>query len=400
MKKLILDYKKMFHKRYMKIYLLYFGFFMANEPLEQLMALFLAEKGLSAQHYGYVLSAFNACCIVVPGVIGFLAVRYSAYAIADIALLGGLVVSFILAKNSTPILLMIFAVLLLLVRTGFNNSIGNDINYEIDDNDRGKYFAVRDLFLFGGCSIGLFISGIITRKQSIERLYGGWGVLFLLPLIMLIIIKKSSIREKKKNEIYDKEKISAKDYAELLKDKKVMAYMGVNLFTSIYGIAISYLPLYAITIGLTVSNVLSMNAAVLMFNAVMALAVSHWGDLKGRKGFYVFDIAFDSIPALLFMVSKNIYVFGFAIILTMIKDMFAAVSFAYFYDIFPDESGTALLGLIASIDSIVGILMPILIGYIWKVSPQLVFGLGALGCGIAALIAVLFLPNVSKNNGD
>ena len=162
----------------------------------------------------------------------------------------------------------------------------------------------------------------------------------------------------------------------------------------------SYLPLYAITIGLTVSNVLSMNAAVLMFNAVMALAVSHWGDLKGRKGFYVFDIAFDSIPALLFMVSKNIYVFGFAIILTMIKDMFAAVSFAYFYDIFPDESGTALLGLIASIDSIVGILMPILIGYIWKVSPQLVFGLGALGCGIATLIAVLFLPSVNKNNGD
>lgn len=87
MKKLILDYKKMFNKRYVKIYLLYFWFFMANEPLEQLMALFLAEKGLSAQHYGYVLSAFNACCIVVPGVIGFLTVRYSAYAIADIALL-------------------------------------------------------------------------------------------------------------------------------------------------------------------------------------------------------------------------------------------------------------------------------------------------------------------------
>lgn len=400
MKKLILDYKKMFNKRYMKIYLLYFGFFMANEPLEQLMALLLAEKGLSAQHYGYVLSAFNVCCIVVPGVIGFLTIRYSAYAIADIALLGGLVVSFILAKNSTPILLMIFAVLLLLVRTGFNNSIGNDINYEIADNDRGKYFAVRDLFLFGGCAVGLFISGIITKKQSIERLYGGWGVLFLLPLIMLIVIKKSSIREKKKNEMDDKEKISAKDYAELLKNKKVMAYIGVNLFTSIYGIAMSYLPLYAITIGLTVSNVLSMNAAVLMFNAVMALAVSRWGDLKGRKGFYVFDIAFDSIPALLFMVSKNIYVFGFAIILTMIKDMFAAVSFAYFYDIFPDESGTALLGLIASIDSIVGILMPILIGYIWKVSPQLVFGLGALGCGIATLIAVLFLPSVNKNNGD
>ena len=176
--------------------------------------------------------------------------------------------------------------------------------------------------------------------------------------------------------------------------------MAVTLFISIYGIAISYLPLYAVTIGLTVSNVLSMNAAVLMFNALMALVVSHWGDLKGRKGFYVFDIAFDCIPALLFMVSKNIYVFGFAIILTMIKDMFAAVSFAYFYDIFPDERGTALLGLIASIDSIVGILMPILIGYIWKISPQLVFGLAALGCIIAALIAVLFLANVGKDNSD
>ena len=400
MKKLILDYKKMLNKRYVKIYLLYFGFFIANEPLEQLMALFLAEKGLSAQHYSYVLSAFNACCIVVPGVIGFLAVRYSAYAIADIGLLIGVVVPVILAKTGRADFLTLLAVILLLVRTVFNNSIGNDINYEIDDNDRGKYFAVRDLFLYGGCSAGLFIGGIITRKESVEALYGGWGLLYLIPLIMLFVIRKGSIREKRKKETCDKEKISARDYAELLKDKKVLAYMGVNLFTSIYGIAISYLPLYAVTIGLTVSNVLSMNAAVLMFNALMALVVSHWGDLKGRKGFSVFDIAFDCIPALLFMVSKNIYVFAFAIILTMIKDMFAAVSFAYFYDIFPDERGTALLGLIASIDSIVGILMPILIGYIWKISPQLVFGLAALGCIIAALIAVLFLPNVSRNGGD
>jgi MFS family permease len=396
MKKIISDYKEMLTKRYVRIYLLYFLFFVVNDPLEQLLVLLMAEKGLTAQHYGYVLSALNAAGIVVPAIIGFLATRYSAYLVSGVALFGGMILPFALSRVKAPMPVMIFAGVFLCVRWFYNDGFGNAINYEIDADVRGKFIAVRDLFLFGGCSVGLFIAGVITKKHSVEQFYSVWGFLYALPLMMLFLVRKHSKREKEKQDAEKKERFSLKDYVPILKNGRVWAYIGVNTFVSVYGCAMSYLPLYAVRIGLSVSNIMSLSSVMLMVNAVMALFVSHLGDTKGRKGLYVFDIAFDMLPALIFMLSHNIYVFGLAIVLTMFKDMFGAASYAYYYDLFPEDNGTALLGVIGSVDSVVGIVMPLLVAFIWGISPQLVFGVGAVGCGMAALIAGIFLPDCKK----
>lgn len=62
----------------------------------------------------------------------------------------------------------------------------------------------------------------------------------------------------------------------------------------------------------------------------------------------------------------------------MVKDIFAPVSLAYFYEVFNDANGNVILGVTESFSSIIGIIMPLVIGIAWEKSPNLVFGMGAL----------------------
>ncbi|MDE6053100.1 MAG: hypothetical protein K2G55_04935 [Lachnospiraceae bacterium] len=85
-------------------------------------------------------------------------------------------------------------------------------------------------------------------------------------------------------------------------------------------------------------------------------------------------------------------VFIIEMILSMVKDIFAPVSFAYFYDMFDDHNGTIVLGIVESFSSAIGIIMPVIVGWIWEFSPQLVFGIGAAGCLLLSGIAAAYLP--------
>lgn len=76
----------------------------------------------------------------------------------------------------------------------------------------------------------------------------------------------------------------------------------------------------------------------------------------------------------------------------MVKDIYAPVSFAYFYDVFDDHNGTIVLGIVEFFSSAIGIIMPVIVGWIWEFSPQLVFGIGAAGCLLSAGIAAVCLP--------
>ncbi len=96
---------------------------------------------------------------------------------------------------------------------------------------------------------------------------------------------------------------------------------------------------------------------------------------------------------MIFLLSHNVVVFIVGIILSMVKDIFASVSFAYFYDVFDDHNGTIILGIVESFSSAVGIVMPVVVGWVWEVSPQLVFGIGAAGCFLSAVVAAVFLPD-------
>ena len=190
-----------------------------------------------------------------------------------------------------------------------------------------------------------------------------------------------------------------RSFCRIAGDKKFWSYMIVKFFANIYGVAMEYLPLYALAMGISVSNVMAIFSFMTLFNAVGALFVSHMGDVKGRKWFYVFDIGFDALPAMIFLLSRSVPVFIAGIVLSMVKDIFASVSFAYFYDVFDDHNGTIILGVVESFGSAIGIVMPVVVGWVWEFSPQLVFGIGAAGCLLSAGVAAVFLPDKRQSAG-
>ena len=399
MKSILQSYKGMFRKKYVKIYLLYMLFFMVDGPVQNMLPVLLEEKGQPARYYGYLLALINACCVVVPGLVSILSVKYNAYRVAAVAMIAAIVTGCMAFGVNQTYLLIAVLVVLACAGTGFNYSLGNDINYEIEDEHRGKYFAVRDLFLYGGISLGLFLGGLFVKRVGVSGMYAAAGLLYVLPLVMLLIVRwecgagKDGQKTDSDAEEEAEERVSWRVFRRIAGDKKFWSYMIVKFFANIYGVAMEYLPLYALTIGISVSNVMSIFSFMTLFNAVGALFVSHMGDLKGRKWFYVFDIGFDALPAMIFLLSQNVPLFVFGIILSMVKDVFASVSFAYFYDVFDDHNGTIILGIVESFSSAVGIIMPVVIGWVWEVSPQLVFGIGAVGCLLSAGVAAVFLPN-------
>ena len=399
MKSILQSYNGMFRKKYVNIYLLYMLFFMVDGPVQNMLPVLLEEKGQPARYYGYLLALINACCVVVPGLVSILSVKYNAYRVAAVAMIAAIVTGCMAFGVNQTYLLIAVLVVLACARTGFNYSLGNDINYEIEDEHRGKYFAVRDLFLYGGISLGLFLGGLFVKRAGVSGMYAAAGLLYVLPLVMLLIVRwecgagKDGQKTDSDAEEEAEERVSWRVFRRIAGDKKFWSYMIVKFFANIYGVAMEYLPLYALTIGISVSNVMSIFSFMTLFNAVGALFVSHMGDLKGRKWFYVFDIGFDALPAMIFLLSQNVPLFVFGIILSMVKDVFASVSFAYFYDVFDDHNGTIILGIVESFSSAVGIIMPVVIGWVWEVSPQLVFGIGAVGCLLSAGVAAVFLPN-------
>lgn len=401
MKSIIQSYKGMFRKKYIKIYLLYMFFFMVDGPVQNMLPVLLEEKGQPARYYGYLLALINACCVVVPGLAGILAVKFSAYRVAAVSMIAAIITGCMAYGVNRAYLLVAVLVVLACVRTGFNYSLGNDINYEIAEEHRGKYFAVRDLFLYGGISLGLFLGGQLVKVVRVSGMYAAAGVLYVLPLIMIFVVHRecSAVKDKQKSdsaadaEDEMQERVSWNVFRRIAGDKKFWSYMIVKFFANIYGVAMEYLPLYALTIGISVSNVMSIFSFMTLFNAIGALFVSHMGDLRGRKWFYVFDIGFDALPAVIFLLSQNVILFVLGIILSMVKDVFASVSFAYFYDVFDDHNGTIILGIVESFSSAVGIIMPVVIGWVWEFSPQLVFGIGAVGCLLSAGVAAVFLPD-------
>ena len=60
-------------------------------PVQNMMSVLLEEKGQPARYYGYVLALVNACCVVVPGMVSIISVKYDAYRVAVVAMLAAVI---------------------------------------------------------------------------------------------------------------------------------------------------------------------------------------------------------------------------------------------------------------------------------------------------------------------
>ncbi len=397
------SYKNVLKSNYIIIYIIYFSFFSFNGPLETSMPLLFEKIGLGERNYGYLLSIINILHVFLPGFVAYLANKINSSYIAILAMVLSLLGSIFLGFSSNIYMVFIFALLLYSGRTFFNFSFGNSVNYSMDNSDRGKYFALRDLFLFGSISIGLFAASYLTKIYGVQKIYSIFSFGFIIPIIFILIyrnknktIKIETEEEKNNSEINNKMLIK-----ELFRDKLFWSFLLIEIGTIVYSTALSFLPLLGTSIGISVSKVMSIFGVVTIINSIIALILGHLSDLGGRKWLYVFDLAFDILPSIVFAFTQNIFLFSIGILLTMIKDALAPSSFAYFFDCFEEEKkGVFVQGLLSSIGNALSFIAPIIIGILWIESKKIVFIIGAFGTAFSAVIAALFLPNIINTEGN
>lgn len=182
----------------------------------------------------------------------------------------------------------------------------------------------------------------------------------------------------------------------VLKTKNFWAFAIINVLTSIYGISARFLPLLGLQLGFDASKLLTLVGVAGVVNAIFGLILGYFFDMRNRKLIFLLDIFIDVIPALTFAFTGSTVFFIMAYIITVLKDVFAPVSFSYFFDCFPKSNAQFVLGLLSSINGIVTTILPILVGFLWLKSHRLVFIVGAAGIVLAFIVALFVLPNVNK----
>lgn len=393
---IVRTYGEVFQPSFILLYGIYFLFFFFNHAFENSISLFFVSAGLKEKFYSVFLTTVNVLDIILPGLISILANKHGAYKFAYLGIGCSVVGAFTMTFSEKGIIVLSMALVLFAGRTLFNFSFGNKVNLDIDNNKRGKYFVMRDLFLFGGSSLGLLVGGMIVEKTGIKSYYRYFAFGFIMAFAVMELYRRQMnkkmdgrVEHTENNHLSEKPNIKS-----LLKEKTVIAYLFINIFSTFYYTSWKFLPLLGLQLGIDVPHVMSIFGFTALVNSILSIFLAQFSDKKGRKAVYIFDTAFDLIPAVIFAFTQSVPVFIIGILFTMLKDVFAPVSFAYFYDCFPDEKAVAVMGLNSSVGNACSFFAPLLVGAVWAYSPRFTFGIGAVSNLIAVLIAVFMLPNV------
>ncbi len=278
-------------------------------------------------------------------------------------------------------------------RTIFNFSVGNDINFSIDNSEKGKYFAGRDLFLNFGISVGLLLAGLIENPRLAILVL---SILLFLPCVLVRLLKLDHQSLNELNELEEKQTISS--LRSIFRHKEFVAFLGISILGSIYGSCNIFIPFLAVEVGLNYSEILASFAGLEMINAILAFFVGSMADRKSKKIFYIIDVASDFIPALIYTFTRNAGVFFIALVFAAFKDVFAPTTFAYKYEVFGmfnDQDSKFALAALESVTNAFTFAMPTVMGLIWNRIGSKVFIISLITIFFSVILAIFFLPNTS-----
>ncbi len=164
-------YKDTINKRNMSLFCVYFLFFFFNGPLEQSISLFFDSKGISTSTYGIFLALNNGIDITLPALVAYLTVKVNYKFVTTTGLMITIVSGLLLGLSSGGWMIISLALLMFMGRSFFNFSFGSVVTASLPAKSRSNYFVIRDLFLYGGISLGLFIASGIIQKFNISYVY-------------------------------------------------------------------------------------------------------------------------------------------------------------------------------------------------------------------------------------
>lgn len=381
-------YKNLFTKEYVFVYLIYFWVFFAIGALDQQIPLFFTTAKNGSVVYGFFLSALSVANIIIPTIAALFAKKFGSRNVTLFYFTVSALAAVVLFLVTNTYIVAVIFLLINISQFVFNFSLGSSICLSVPNDEKARYFAVRDIFLYGSIALGLALSGILVKKYDVKIIIAIFALFLLVPCIMILFGNNKFVN---KNLYEDAEETSLKGIVKAFKNREFVLMLVVYSFLSIYDAVYAYVPFLAINVGLDYSEVLNSFAIVTMINVIVALFLSNLADATNKKIFFIIDVGFDMLPILIFMNTTNYYSFVIALVLTALKDVFAPITFAYKYELFSEEEGQLLISLLESMMGIFTFVLPIIIGVLWEKIGKNVFIIAFIAV-FAATIVALFLP--------
>lgn len=391
----MVDSFKFILKSYAVILLLYFAFFLANGGMENNIPFVFDSRKMSEASYGIFWSIINVLEVVLPLVIVFFNQKFSPAVIHVIFIALAVVSCFVISFAGNNRFIFTALLMIYLVRIVFNFSVGNEINLAVPSEKRSEYFAVRDIFLYGAIAASTYASGKIIEYIKIEYIYVILSIGFVIAGICTFRVRHIVSREKG-----TEEKLKLSDYLRqmksIIKNRIFLALLVIQIASVVYSVTLKFVPLLAVDKGISIAVFLKYTSLFTIINCVGSLILAYGVKGDNKKAVYIFDIAFDIVSALFFVISKNPLVFLIGYGISLLKDMFAPVSFGYMYHCIEKlgkpEDAPVVLGLLTTISNVANICIPIVVGIYWKQCFVPILFLSA-GCLFAAvLVGAWILP--------
>lgn len=382
-------------KKYSLIYFLYFCVFLSLGGLDKVIALYFDGLENGAVYYGFLLTTMSLVEIALPTIANRLTVKIGSKKTTYIYYASAIVIALIFYFLNLGYVLSIAAFVFICGgRTIFNFSVGDEINFSIENSEKGKYFAGRDLFLYLGVSLSLLLAGFISNNKGPK-----FAILVLSVLLVLPCLVIRSLKLEQQNTKGEQKKRVKASLRSIFRHKEFVAFLGISILGSIYFSCIAFVPFLAVEVGLNYSEILASFAGLTMINAILAFFVGGVADKKNKKVFFIIDVASDFIPALIFAFTRNTTIFFIALVFSSIKDIFAPTTFAYKYEVFgmfDDEDSKFAIAALESITCAFTFIMPSVMGVLWNCFGNKVFIVSMITIVLSVILAVFFLPSTSN----
>lgn len=385
-------------KTYAVILLLYFAFFLANGGMENNIPFVFDARKMSGASYGIFWSIINVLEVILPLVIVFLNQKFSPSSINIIFLILAVVSCFVIGFAGNNKFVFTALLMIYLVRIVFNFSVGNEINLAVPSEKRSEYFAVRDIFLYGAIAVSTYVSGKIIEHTRIEYVYVMLSTGFVIAGICTFRVRHIVSSENRPEET---PKLSdyLRQMKSIIRNRIFLALLVIQIASVVYSVTLKFVPLLAVDKGISIAVFLKYTSVFTIVNCVGSLILAYAVKGDNKKAVYIFDIAFDILSALFFVISKNPLVFLAGYGISLLKDMFAPVSFGYMYHCIEKlgrpEDAPVVLGLLSTISNVANICIPILVGIYWKQCFVPILFVSA-GCLFVAVLAGIWILPGSK----
>lgn len=356
------------------MFAIFFLYFMISDSIDIVIPLYFKKLEINMGLYGGLLSFTKVMRALVIIPISMWSIKkkmncLKIWLLVDMAVM-------LIFLNRLPTLIVLAGLSMVIITTSILNVILNPLlGKEAGKEHVGKVFGIRDVFLYAGCFLGLFIVGVIKGISDNTNVI--WIFYFCIFAVIYVTVSYIDKKVRKKAEGRDEEETTEKKEKgkQTGVSKELVYYLAVTFILGIGAECAEYVPLVAKDIGIKENGIFFLFSTSTVITSALAIVGGMIVDKYNKKRMFQLDIVIFIIIACMYC-SSNVYIFTFAVIFGGLASILNNAANSYVFVNFTDEEVDKFWGMIGSVSLVSSSIGALLGGVAYEIGNKLPFMLG------------------------